>query len=389
MITLLRRGCAFLLLGCALAATTVPATAATTPLVRRPAIAQAISAAGWHLVKRISARGQDVLMVGVAAVRADDAWALGEVSTDDSLVPRVERWNGAAWQRVTLPGRVTNYFDDTDLWDAFGASSARNLWAFTVNGHYLRLHGTRWTAGPVPHAGVIEAAKVFSSRDVWVFGAKRIGGTQFNPRFGPWAANFNGREWRTIPVPGRADISAVSAVSRDDILAVTGAIDSASGAAARPRVLHWDGKTWTAETTQPRLSKRATIYAILADSDADVWIGGSTPISSKQTSDIVQHFDGTSWGPATPPAAGSGSDDLVASLVRDGRGGLWGLGLNLSPGDEQLWHYSGGSWSAPVRLPWPISQLAAVPRSTVTWATGSDKIRGHYVGVIVMHGATR
>ena len=213
-----------------------------------------------------------------------------------------------------------------------------------------------------------------------------IGGTTFNPRFGPYAANFNGSKWRTIPVPGHADIGAVSAVSRNDMFAVTGTVDSASGVGSPPRMLHWNGKAWTAEPVQPRLSKHATIYTILAEADADLWIGGSTPINSKETSDVVQHWDGTSWSPATPPAARSGPDGLVLSLAADGRGGLWGLGLNLSSGADQLWHYTDGSWSAPVTLPWSITELAAAPRSTVTWAVGSDKIRGEYIGVVIEHG---
>ena len=45
----------------------------------RSAAAPAASAPGWRLVQRISVRGHDVLMVGIAAVRADDAWALGEI----------------------------------------------------------------------------------------------------------------------------------------------------------------------------------------------------------------------------------------------------------------------------------------------------------------------
>ena len=326
-------------------------------------------------------------MVGISAVRADDAWALGEIVSDDSLVPIVEHWNGGGWHRVALPRRVTSHFDDTDLWGAFGASSAGNFWAFTLNGHDLSLRGKHWTAGLVPRVSEIEAAKVFSPRDVWVFGNKLIGGTTFNPRFRPYAANFNGRRWRTVPVPGRADIVAVSALSRSNMFAVTGPVDS--GAAAAPRVLHWDGNAWAAGPVQPRLSRHAMFYTILAQSDASLWIGGSAPINSKETTDAVRHWDGTSWSNATPPGARSGLEDLVVSLAGDGRGGLWALGLDYSSGTDQLWHNTGGTWSAPVTPHRSIGQLAAVPGSTLNWAVGSDKIRGHYIGVIVEHRATR
>lgn len=328
-------------------------------------------------------------MVGLSAVRANDAWAMGEIVSDDSLVPIVEHWNGGGWHRVALPRRVTNHFDDSDLWGAFGASSADNVWAFTLNGQYLSLRGKHWTAGVVPRASEIEAAKVLSPRDVWVFGNKLIGGTTFNPRFRPYAANFNGRRWRTVPIPGRADIVAVSALSRTNIFAVTGPADS--GAAASPRVLHWDGNAWRAGLVQPRLSKRAAIYTILAQSDADVWIGGSTPINSKETTDVVQHWDGASWTNVTPPGTRSGLEDLVASLAADGRGGLWGLGVDYSSRaglTDQLWHNTGGTWSAPVTPHRSIGGVAAVPGSTLNWAVGSDKIRGHYIGVIVEHRAT-
>ena len=65
----------------------------------------------------------------------------------------------------------------------------------------------------------------------------------------------------------------------------------------------------------------------------------------------------------------------MASLAPDGLGGLWGLGIDLSAGIQQLWHFTGGPWSADSGPPRVLTELIAVPHTTSTWAIGGVEIR--------------
>jgi len=340
----------------------------------------------WRAVRHISPPRGDVFMVGVSPVRPADAWALGQVIYPQTAKPLIEHWNGTQWSQVALPARVRRQFNDTDFWDAFGASSGGNVWAFALNGHYLRLQGTRWTAGFLPNPGTgaveVESVKVFSRTDVWAFGA-RVNGTKVRP----YAARFNGSTWTEVPVPGRLDISAVSAVSAHDMFAVTGVIASAIGPAIRPHVLKWDGTRWRALAVQPRLRAGAVIYTIAAQSNAGIWIGGSTAPAMKQTLNLVKHWNGRTWLSATPSSTRPAGSQAVVSLVPDGCRGIWGLAANLSSaGLERIWRHGANGWSGPTRVPWTLTTLAAIRGTTSAWAVGQVKVNGRFHGVIVLHG---
>jgi hypothetical protein len=86
-------------------------------------------------------------LLGVAAVSARDAWAVGckacDSGEDEALI---ERWDGTAWKPVRPPALGPERF----LYGV-AAVSARDAWAVGVNepdGKTLILHwnGTAWKA---------------------------------------------------------------------------------------------------------------------------------------------------------------------------------------------------------------------------------------------------
>ena len=181
--------------------------------------------------------------------------------------------------------------------------------------------------------------------------ARRVGARgQAHRRFcrqsevGPYAANFNGCRWRSVPVPGRADLGAVSAVSRNDVFAASGTFGSTPLVEARDH--RHDLRRIERCPVDRRRHPRSTATKRPASCSTET---------------------APEWQSATPAAASSGTDALILSLASGARGAVWALGLNSSSGASQIWHYRNGSGSAPFRLPWPVTQLAAVPRSTVTW----------------------
>jgi hypothetical protein len=340
----------------------------------------------WRISATIAVPGRDVQLSGIDVLGAGDAWADGEVVWDDSLVPLIEHWNGKKWSRVALPARVTRRFNDTNLVDTIGASSPANVWAFTINGRYLHRSGTRWSTGVLPGTahGLIESATAFSPSDVWVFGARVSGGIS-DPKFSPFAARFNGRDWRSVPVPAKGDVSAVSAVSASNMFAVTGLLNSVAGRAVTPAVLHWNGTRWRPMPAQPRLHASDALAAVVAESAGSVWAAGVSHPSRGRGTALVLHWDGRSWLRMSPPAAPSQDVYGVLSIASDGHGGLFAVSLDNS-GAERVWHLTRHGWAAPAKPRWPLSSLTAVPRTASTWALANTERHGNYIGLIIVHG---
>jgi hypothetical protein len=133
------------------------------------------------------------------------------------------------------------------------------------------------------------------------------------------------------------------------------------------------------------LPAHAAFSSIVAESDDNIWIGGSAPNSRGGTSELALHWDGASWTTANPPAAPTTADYFMTSLVPDGSGGLWSVGEGL-PGTPRLWHYSAGAWSAPVKgnSRWIVLQLDQVPGTRSIWAIPFSFSQPK--GLILLHG---
>jgi hypothetical protein len=372
----------------AVAAAAAPAIAATPASAAgsraRPA------AAGWRVARTISARDHSVLLGGIDAVSASDAWAGGvslPANGDGNGRPLIEHWNGRAWHQVALPVKAARRLSNGQFHGTVGASSARDVWAFSEAGSYLRLDGTRWTFGELPgyRAGktVIFTIKVFGPDDTWVFGTRPAGPVS-KAKFTPYAARFNGRTWTSVQVPGTGILSTVSALSAGDMWALTGSQAAGSGAPApTPGVVHWNGRAWRAAPTQPRLPKNGTLSGIVALAPHDVWVGGSAPNSKAGTSELARHWNGRAWTNASPRSAPTANDYYLADLTPDGHGGLWALGAEIS-GPERFWHYSDGSWQAPGKSSWQVLELEAIPHSGSTWALAANA--DLTAGLILLHG---
>ncbi len=346
-------------------------------------------ASGWRIYKAISIRGQSVLLGGIAAVSASDTWITGAagLAGRSAVTPLVQRWNGTRWLPVTLPAAIAAGLARPGQPSVVGAASSRDAWIFGPAGKYAHLLGTRWTAGILPvisrgHA-LLGSAAVFGPSDAWAFGVQFSGGQ--HARLAPYAARFDGTAWRAVAVPGHGPLT-VSAVSPDDMWAITNALPPVTGIAAKPAILRWNGATWRAEAMQPTLPAHATLSSIVAESDDDVWVGGSAPNGSGGTSELALHWDGTSWTTASPPAAPTSADYYLTSLVPDGSGGLWGVGEAL-PGTPRFWHYSAGAWSAPAEGSprWVSLQLDQVPGTGSIWAIADNA--GLTKGLILLHGS--
>src|SRR6266542_2533739 len=194
-------------------------------------------------------RGANAL-TGVAAIAADDAWAVGSYMDGTVQHTLIEHWNGTRWRTVPSP--------DGDLAINFlsgvTALSPTNVWAVgsTRNtgqhvGATLIEHGdgTRWTlrrGSDVGEGGVLGMA-ARSSSEIWAVGF--TGDPFFLPR-DPLVEQWDGNAWSQVstPDPGSND-------SRLDGVALGpgGGAWAVGSAGTATLAEHWDGSAWTIAST--------------------------------------------------------------------------------------------------------------------------------------------
>jgi hypothetical protein len=103
---------------------------------------------GWDLVPEIPDLGEESSLSGVAAIAANDVWAVGRRKTSP-WEPICFHWDGSQWSLVPLPNTGTGM-----LWDVDG-DARTNVWAVGASGtpsHWrsliLRWTGSKWTRQP-------------------------------------------------------------------------------------------------------------------------------------------------------------------------------------------------------------------------------------------------
>jgi len=141
----------------------------------------------------------------------------------------------------------------------------------------------------------------------------------------------------------------------------------------------------------------ASLGAVLARSDTDVWVGGAAKDIRGGTREVVGHWNGHSWTIIPLGAPTTAARFHVTSMVPDGAGGIWALGFCVGSHcggaiAARLWHQVAGKWIGPTAPAFAtkrkvaLVQLAPVAHSV--WAVGDTGVSGlRPSGVIVLWGA--
>jgi hypothetical protein len=167
----------------------------------------------------------DDLLIGVDALSASDAWAVGSRGAPHRTHTLIEHWDGTAWSVVP--------------------SGIRRVALYDVS-----------ASGPT---------------DAWAVGVK-ISRSAVTPVILHW----DGASWSRASLPAQtsdAVVQGVSAQSSGDAYAVGTTLNPSTGS-AQSLVLHWDGSTWSKETTEA-LGSDDELVGVTADA-AGVWTVGLT-----------------------------------------------------------------------------------------------------------------
>lgn len=288
----------------------------------------------WYHISSPNAGAYANALHAVAAVTANDVWAVGESQDSEAggnAVPQIEHWNGAAWTESS----------------------------YTASGH----------AG----VGGLFGMAVVSKRDVWA-----VGSTGDEAEIGHW----DGKSWQLQigPTPANGHLvwlNAVAAVSANDIWAV-GNFTSVFGF-QQTLVEHWDGTSWTV-VPSPNRDDSGNLNGVVALSSSDVWAVGyfrTSGVGVKQT--LVEHWGGTSWTVVPSPSTHPYQDNVLAAVAAASAYEVWAVGYSV-PGVQQslVERWDGTSWTLvpSPNLPPDVSgtsltAISVAPNGTI-WAVGGD-----------------
>ena len=119
---------------------------------------------------------------GVAAVGADDVWAVGTLGEESAALTLVEHWDGKEWRHVASPNveGFSNHlysvaaYGANDVWAVGAHHNGTDQWLTTA----MHWDGPAWTIVPTPNVGPISSLNgvaAFSTDDIWAVGESSSG----------------------------------------------------------------------------------------------------------------------------------------------------------------------------------------------------------------------
>jgi hypothetical protein len=290
------------------------------------ALVEEMTAGGWVSVP--AATPDDSVLESVAAVAADDIWAVGNYSVSGKAVPLIEHWDGSAWSQVTSPplnGYLKGVFGVAagDVW-AVGTQSTGNGYA-TLTEHW---DGSTWSVVPSPNVGQqnnwLNAVAGDATSSVWAVGWHGNSNHTL-------AEHWDGTAWQIVPTPSPSSglnvLQDVTDISASDVWAV-----GYTGSGVRSTLAeHWDGTSWQTATTPNGPSRTSQLIGVAALGPSDVWAVGEYYKGGGWKA-LAENWDGSAWAVTTMPDELTGNEVSAVTVPPDGS--AWSVGDSYPAGSH-------------------------------------------------------
>lgn len=347
-----------------------------------------------------------VALSGVAAVTANDVWAVGTATTQNpnsgpTSQPLLLHWNGSAWQTVSSPAiPATRYGAPSGRLNAITALASNDVWAVGANNEPSLIEhwdGSQWRIIPgasTADGELSELASIsaVSARDIWAVGGGPLGGGQggCGAATATVIEHWDGSSWSKVPFPTPStnvygfSFASVAASAANDVWAVGGqyAYGSGSATAITPVIEHWNGSAWNI-VDQPNGVTSAGLTGV-ASREGTVWAVGQHESVNGAGATLVEQLVGAAWSLVDSPSPGTVANALYG-ISAVSPSDAWAVGD--SGAGTLAEHWNGSAWMV---YPSPnatrtSNTLAAVaaPSSSDVWAVGSAGAgNGLYTGLI-------
>jgi hypothetical protein len=261
--------------------------------VNTPGVTQTLierwNGSSWSVVKSPSPASINNELFRVAAVSASDVWAVGFTTTMSNQTPidhtLIEHWNGLAWSVVKSPSPGSN----SDHLNGVAAVSANDVWAVGNSNTFVQTliehwNGSSWSVvkSPSPGSGDdLRDVAAVSASSAWAVGYT------FNGRsIQTLVEHWNGTSWQVVagpPIVTSPTFSGVAAVSATDVWAV-GSVSN-SNHLLLTLTEQWNGKQWSFVKSPSPGSFSTQLLGVAVVSANDVWAVGYADSNT-----LIEHF---------------------------------------------------------------------------------------------------
>jgi hypothetical protein len=361
-------------------------------LAARPLPAEASSpgqraplAPRWHVVSSPTP-GSEAFLYGVTELSANNSWAVGfYINSSGQSRTLTEHWNGTQWKVVSSPSvpNTANYLFSV------AALSANNVWAVgntgSINGTQTLIehwNGSSWQVVPSPNPGqynYLYGVTAVSASNIWAVGRLDTGGL-----VGTLIEHWNGSSWQVFKSPNASnynELYSMARVSANNIWAV-GIYDIIRPdgiAIAQTLTEHWNGSSWQI-VSSPNVGtgKNNFLAGVTAISASNVWaVGWTSDPATGKGRPLIERWNGTAWKVVSSPAptAGGGLNGVAAVSASN----IWAVGsytdLSIGKTLTLIEHWNGTSWQiVSSGNPGSYNILHAV----ATISTGQAVVAGEY-----------
>jgi hypothetical protein len=324
---------------------------------------------------------------GVVATDSNDVWAVGNTQNVGIFYNLVETWNGVSWSAVATPQPSST----VNSLGGITAVGHNNLYAagfyrdnITGQDKTLVIHwnGAAWTAMTTPNPGtgnnVLETIFATSATDIWAVGYYRLSpGTAAVSLI----EHFDGVSWtaQTGANPGTDNILFnVSAVSATDAWAVG---FSNSGSIDTTLTEHLVAGVWTAVASPNIGTGNNDLFGLVTISPTNAWASGFGKPDTLTTTGgltLALHWDGTSWTQQTSESPGGNFGNSLDALAVLPGNNVWATGGDFGATTES-------TLTEQFQLPAPtaVGAVAGDNSASITWTapacTGGFATSGYQV----------
>jgi hypothetical protein len=295
----------------------------------------------------------------VGAVSADDAWAVGtDFSAAGPQLTLIEHWNGSTWSVVPSP----NLGSGLNQLNGVAAISANDVWAVgntllggVIDTQIEHWNGSTWSDVPSPNApgdnaNQLNQLSVVSAHNIWAVGYSAV----LDQQYATLAEHWNGTSWSIVKTPASASVNydlqgaAPRSLSAHDVWAV-GSIYDNTAQTFRSLAEHWNGKGWKRAPipSQPG-SPESVLFNAAALASNDVWAVGWYEVPGGDEAALMEHWNGTRWRRVQTPAVPNVPYYDLFSLAAVSASDIWAVG-SFTP-DGNTWfplyeHWNGTTWT--------------------------------------------
>jgi hypothetical protein len=259
----------------------------------------------------------------VATIAPDDAWAVGyQTPVYYTYVdrPLIEHWDGTSWTVVPSP-----YRNEAEL-SGVAAIAANDVWAVgsrsggAFGSLILHWDGQRWSLVDDGHAADLTAL-----RDVVVNGPKDVwaGGSASGPNgtIVPFAEHWDGTSWTGYPASSNTEYAEFNAIAAGPDGGLWGAGWQSPGLGSYQMTKRLDANGWHA-LPMPDYPANNTLYG-MASVGPVAWTVGYG--STSGPTPLIERSAGNGWVVEPNPAQGMA---ILYSITAVGRK-LWTVGDSL------------------------------------------------------------